>query len=473
MAEISGKKSAGGNDVPVEAAIQEFKKNLRGQLVRPGEPEYDNARKVYNAMIEKRPALIARCVDAGDVITALAFGREHGMEVAIRGGGHSGPGLCHVNGGLTIDLTPIRWVRVDPETRTAQVGGGSLLGDLDHAAHAFGLATPAGIYSLTGVGGLTLGGGHGHLTRKYGLTIDNLLGVDMILADGTFVKASDKENADLFWAVRGGGGNFGVVTSFTFRLHPVHTVVVGITVWPVEQTPAVLRWYREFLPNAPEDLSGFFAVLVVPSGPPFPEDIHMKKVCGVVWCYTGDPDKQANVFAPVQQVGKPAFHFSAPMAYPVLQSMFDGLIPPGLQWYWRGDFFGKITDGAIDAHLEYGSKIPTALSTMHLYPVDGAAHRVGKEDTAWSYRDAVWSGVFGGIDPDPANAERIKQWCVGYWEALHPHSMGGAYVNFMMEEGQERVRATYRENYRRLARVKAKYDPKNLFHANQNIKPTP
>jgi FAD/FMN-containing dehydrogenase len=471
MADMATKTTKGHNHVPDEAAVQELKKNLRGQLIRPSDNEYDAARKIYNAMIDKRPGLIARCMDVGDVRTALAFGRDQGMDVSVRGGGHSGPGLCHVDGGLTIDLTPIRWVRVDPKARTAQVGGGSLLGDLDHATHAFGLATPAGIISTTGVGGLTLGGGHGYLTRKYGLTIDNLLEVDMVLADGSFVKVSEKENQDLFWAVRGGGGNFGVATSFTFQLHPVDTIVAGITFWPIEQTPTVLRWYRDFLPNASEDLCGFFAVLTVPPGPPFPEDIHLKKVCGIVWCYTGDPDKQASVFAPVQQVGKPAFHFSSPMPYPMLQSMFDGLIPPGLQWYWRGDFFDKITDGAIDAHLEFGSKTPTMLSLMHLYPIDGAAQRVRKEDTAWSYRDAVWSGVFCGVDPDPANAEKIKEWCVGYWNSVHPHSMGGSYVNFMMEEGQERVKASYRENYGRLARAKAKYDPKNFFHADQNIKP--
>lgn len=453
------------------AALEALRASFRGQVLGPGDENYDRARAIYNAMIDKRPALIARCVDAGDVITGLQFGREQGLDIAVQGGGHSGPGLGLVDDGLTIDLSPIRWVRVDPEARTAQVGGGSQLGDLDHAAHAFGLATPAGIMSTTGVGGLTLGGGHGHLTRKYGLTIDNLLGADVVLPDGRFVKANDSENEDLFWAVRGGGGNFGVVTSFTFRLHPVHTVVVGITLWPIDQTPDVLRWYRDFLPQAPEDLNGFFAVLTVPPGPPFPEDIHLKKVCGVVWCYLGDPDQQDQAFAPAQQVGKPAFHFTAPMPYPMLQSMFDALIPAGLQWYWRGDFFNKITDGAIDAHLEYGSSMPTMLSTMHLYPIDGAAHRVGKQDTAWSYRDAVWSGVIGGIDPDPANSEAIKQWCVGYWEALHPHSMGGAYVNFMMDEGQERVQATYRENYERLAQIKNKYDPDNCLHANQNIKP--
>jgi FAD/FMN-containing dehydrogenase len=298
-----------------------------------------------------------------------------------------------------------------------------------------------------------------------------MLEADVVLADGSFVRANESENEDLFWAIRGGGGNFGVVTSFTYRLHPVHTVGVGITFWPVEQTPEVLRWYREFLPQAPEDVTGFFAMLVVPPGPPFPEEIHLKKMAGVVWCYTGDLDGLESALAPAQAVGSPAFHFTTPMPYPMLQTLFDPLLPPGLQWYWRGDFFDQIPDEAIDVHLEYGSSIPTALSTMHLYVIDGAVNRVGEGDTAWSYRDATWSAVYGGIDPDPANKDVIRDWCVGYQEALHPYSMGGSYINFMMEEGQERVRATYRGNYERLAQIKKRYDPDNFFHVNQNIKP--
>ncbi|MFC0844528.1 FAD-binding oxidoreductase [Streptomyces noboritoensis] len=445
---------------------------LRGPVIGPQDQEYTEARTIYNAMIDRRPAAVVRCADAGDVIDAVDFVRDHGLELAVRGGGHSGAGLCLVDDGVTLDLSPMRWVRVDPSAEIAQVGGGSLLGDLDHAAHAFGLATPAGIMSTTGVGGLTLGGGHGHLTRKYGLTIDNLLAADVVLADGSFVTTNERNHPDLFWALRGGGGNFGVVTAFTFSLHPVHTVVLGVTVWTLDRIGDVLRWYREFLPQAPEDLNGFFAVLVVPPGPPFPEEIHGQKMCGVVWCWTGDPDQADKVFAPVGEPGPPAFHFTAPMPYPMVQSMFDELIPKGLQWYWRGDFFDRITDGSIDVHAKYAEGIPTGLSTMHLYPVDGAAHRIKPGDTAWAYRDAVWSGIIGGVDPDPANAETVRQWCVDYWEELHPHSMGGGYVNFLgAGEGQERVRATYRDQYDRLAAVKRAYDPHNLFHANQNIEP--
>ncbi|MFI6471013.1 FAD-binding oxidoreductase [Streptomyces sp. NPDC050516] len=445
---------------------------LRGPVIGPKDPEYDEARTIYNAMIDRRPAAVVRCTDTADVIDAVDFVRDHGLELAVRGGGHSGAGLCLVDDGVTLDLSPMRWARVDPVTETAQVGGGSVLGDLDHAAHGFGLATPAGIMSTTGIAGLTLGGGHGHLTRKYGLTADNLLAADVVLADGSFVTATERDNPDLFWALRGGGGNFGVVTSFTFRLHPVHTVVLGVTLWTLDRIGDVLRWYRDFLPQAPNDLNGFFAELVVPPGPPFPEEIHGHKMCGVVWCWTGDPDAADKTFEPVNEAGPPTFHFTSPMPYPMLQAMFDELIPKGLQWYWRGDFFDRITDGAIDVHAKYAEGLPTDLSTMHLYPVDGAAHRIAQKDTAWAYRDAVWSGVIGGIDPDPANAEVVRQWCVDYWGELHPHSMGGSYVNFIgAGEGQDRVKATYRDHYDRLASIKRLYDPHNLFHANQNIEP--
>ncbi|MEV4615220.1 FAD-binding oxidoreductase [Kitasatospora sp. NPDC049258] len=453
------------------AVYQSLRDALRGPVTGPGEPGYDEARKIYNAMIDRRPAAIVPCADAADVMAAVGFGRENGVPVAVRGGGHSGSGLCLIDDGLVLDLAPMRGVRVDPVARTAQVAGGALLGDLDHAAHAFGLAVPAGIVSTTGVGGLTLGGGHGHLTRRYGLTVDSLLSADVVLADGSFVTADESRHPDLFWALRGGGGNFGVVTSFTFRLHPVDTVGLGLTVWPLDLLPDVLRWYRDFLPQAPTELNGFFAVLVVPPGPPFPEELHHRKMCAVVWCYTGDLDGLDTVFAPAREPGPPAFQFQTPMPYPALQGMFDPLLPPGLQWYWRGAFFDRITDEAIEVHARYAQDVPTELSTMHLYPVDGAAHQVAPDATAWAYRDAVWSGVFGGIDPDPANAGAVRDWSVGYSDALHPYSMGGAYVNFMMAEGRGGVRATYRDHYDRLARIKGTYDPDNLFRANQNIEP--
>jgi len=421
-------------------------------------------------MIDRRPEVIARCRVA-DVIAAVRFGRESGLEIAVRGGAHNGAGLGTVEDGLVLDLREMNGVLVDPETRLATVQGGALWGDLDHAGHPFGLATPAGIISTTGVGGLTLGGGHGYLSRRHGLTIDNLVSAEVVLADGSFVRASEDENEDLFWALRGGGGTFGVVTGFTFRLHPVTTVVGGPTLWPMDDAADVLLWYREFQPHAPEDIYGFFAFLTVPPAPPFPEHIHLEKMCGIVWCCTGRAEAAAEAFALARRIAEPAFHGVHEMPYPMLQRAFDALYPHGLQWYWRGDFVREIPDEAIVQHLEHASRLPTLQSTMHLYPIDGAVHAVAADETAFSYRDATWSQVIVGVDPEPANRDLIRSWTVDYREALHPYSAGGAYVNFMMDEGQDRVQATYRNNYDRLARVKAKYDPENLFHVNQNIRP--
>ena len=455
---------------PEELAFEELRAGLRGEPIQPGDENYDDARTVYNAMIDKRPALIAPCADVADVIAAVNFAREKDLLVAVRGGGHNGAGLGVCDGGLVIDLSRMRGIRVDPVSRTVRVEGGATWGEVDHATHAFGLATPSGIISTTGVGGLTLGGGLGHLTRRCGLTIDNLLSADVVLADGSFVTASEEENEDLFWAIRGGGGNFGVVTSFLFRLYPISTIVAGPTLWPLEQAPEVMRWYRDFIVDAPEDLNGFFAFLIVPPGPPFPEHLHMKKMCGIVWCYTGPAEQADELFAPVLEVGTPALHGVGEMPYPALQSAFDGLYTPGLQWYWKADFINELSDEAIEEHMKY-AEVPTLHSTMHLYPINGAAHRVGKNDTAWSYRESTWGMVIAGVDPDPANKEIVTGWARDYWEAIHPHSAGGAYVNMMMDEGQDRVKASYRDNYDRLAATKREYDPTNLFRVNQNIKP--
>ncbi len=456
---------------PSPEVIAAFAATVRGDLVRAGDDAYDDARSLYNAMIDKRPALIARCVDVADVIAAVAFARDAGLPLAVRGGGHNGGGLGSVDDGLVIDLAAMNGVRVDPEARTVRVEGGATWGKVDHAAHAFGLAVPSGIISTTGVGGLTLGGGLGHLTRRYGLTIDNLLEVDVVLADGRLVTANEHEHQDLFWAVRGGGGNFGVVTSFLFRAHPIDTIVGGPTLWSLDDAADVLRWYRDFIREAPRDLNGFFAYLTVPPAPPFPEHLHRRKVCGVVWCYAGPPERADEVFAPIAAFGAPLLHGVHPMPFPALQSAFDGLYPAGHQWYWRADFFSELGDAAIAAHVHHGAQMPTMQSSMHLYPIDGAAHDVADDATPWSYRDANWAQVIVGVDPDPANAGLITEWAKRYSEALHPHSAGGAYVNMMMDEGQERVRAAYRDNYPRLARIKATYDPRNLFRVNQNIEP--
>ncbi len=455
---------------PRDAGVEQFAGALRGQCLGPRSEGYETARKVYNAMIDKRPAVIARCLDVADVMAAVKLGRAAGLDIAIRSGGHNGGGLGIVDDGLVIDMSEIRGVRVDPLARTAQVAAGTLLRDVDHATHAFGLAAPFGIIGTTGAAGLTLGGGVGHLTRKLGLSIDNLLEADVVLADGEFVTASEDENPDLFWALRGGGGNFGVVTSFTFRLSPVRNVFFGPMFWPLGRTGEVLGWYRDFIGKQPDDLNGFFAVMTVPPVAPFPQELHMKKVCAVVWCSAAGGPRTESLLREARAL-KPALDGVMEVPLPAAQGAFDALYPPGYQWYWRADYVAEIPDAAVARHAEFGAALPTPYSTMHMYPCDGAAARVPGDATAWSYRDAKWAQVIVGVDPDPGNAEAIKRWAVDYWEALHPYSMGGAYVNFMMEEGQERVRAAYRGNYDRLARVKAKYDPDNVFHVNQNIKP--
>jgi len=450
--------------------IEEFSSKLRGEIIMPSDADYDKERKVYNGMINKHPGMIVKCMDVADVIASVNFGRENNLLVAVRGGGHNGGGLGLCEDGLVIDLSGLKFVRVDVANKTVRVGGGNVWGEVDHATHPFGLAVPAGIISTTGVGGLTLGGGVGHLSRKYGLTIDNLLEADMVLADGTFVIVNAEQNADLFWAIRGGGGNFGIVTSFKFQAHNVKTVFGGPTLWPIEKTEEIMEWYHNFINNAPDELNGFIATMIIP-GAPFPEHLHNKKFCGIVWCYSGDMDKAKEAFKPILDKN-PLFELVGEMPYPSIQTLFDGFMPPGLQWYWRADFFNELGPEVRAQHLKFGSNIPTPLSQMHMYPISGAASRVGKEETPWAYRDAKYAGVIVGVDPDPANADKITQWCKDYWDALHPYSSGGAYSNFMMDEGQERIQASYKHNYNRLTKIKKQYDPNNFFKVNQNIKPS-
>jgi FAD/FMN-containing dehydrogenase len=447
-----------------------LRNQLRGRVLDAENTDYDEVRALYNAMIDKRPRAIAQCVDAADVAETVRLAREAGVDLAVRGGGHNGPGLGSVDEGLMLDLSAMRGAIVDPDALTAQVLGGSLVGEVDHATGAFGLAAPFGIVSTTGVSGLTLGGGIGNLTRKLGLSIDNVLGFDVVLADGSFVHANEDSHEDLYWALLGGGGNFGVVTAFTFKLSKVPSIVGGPTLWTLDRAPEILRWYREFLPNAPEELGGWFAFLTVPPVAPFPKELHLRKVCGIVWCYSGAPENADETFRPIREL-RPDLDGLMEMPVAALNSAFDPLYPAGDQWYWRADFFDNLSDEAIEAHLEFARTLPSPQSTMHLYPVDGAASRISAEATAWAYRDAKWAQVMVGVDHDAAMADELKEWTVRYWEALHPHSMGGAYVNMMMEEGTERIRATYRHHYDRLAQVKQQYDPDNLFHINQNIAP--
>jgi FAD/FMN-containing dehydrogenase len=451
--------------------ISPFSALLRGRIVQPGDADYDASRRVYNAMIDRHPRLIVYCRDVADVMHSVAFAREQSLLLAVRGGGHNGGGLGVCDDGLVIDLSGLKGIRVDAEARTVRVEGGCTWADVDHATHAFGMATPSGIIGTTGVGGLTLGGGLGHLTRKCGLTVDNLLEADVVLADGHLVTASAGQNPDLYWALRGGGGNFGVVTSFLFRLHAVDTVVAGPTFWPLEQAAAVMRWYRDFIVKAPEDLNGFFAFMTVPPVAPFPPALHGRAVCGVMWCYAGAVADADKAFEAVRTFGSPLLHGVQPMPFPALQGAFDGLYPPGDQWYWRADFVNELSDAAIAEHARFAARLPTPQSTMHLYPINGAAHRVKAADTPFAYRESNWGEVIVGVSPDPQDRERITDWTKRYWDALHPHSAGGAYVNMMMDEGDDRIRASYRGNYERLVAVKRRYDPDNLFRVNQNIRP--
>ena len=448
-----------------------LRERLRGELIEPDSDGYEATRAVHNGMIDRHPAAIARCADAADVIAAVDAAREQGLLVSVRGGSHNVNGFATNDGGLVIDLSAMRGVRVDPERRTARVEGGATWGDFDHAAHGFGLATTGGVVSTTGVAGLTLGGGIGHLARAHGLSCDNLLSADVVTADGRFLTASQTQHPDLFWALRGGGGNFGVVTSFEFRLHPVGTVIGGPVFYEIGAAREALSFYRDFMRNAPDELGAFFGFHLAPPLPFLPAERHGEPMCLIVACYAGDHDTGREVVRPLLDFGPPVGHHLGPIPYPALQGAFDALFPPGLQHYWKAEFVKELSDEVIDAHLTYGPRVPHVSSAVHLYPIDGAAGRVAPGDTAFSYRDARFATVIAAMYPDPGDTPANVAWVRDYHGALSAHSAGGAYVNFLMEEGQERVVASYRDNYQRLVEVKSAYDPANLFRMNQNIRP--
>jgi FAD/FMN-containing dehydrogenase len=452
------------------AAIARLSANVHGRVIDPESSEYDVARKVYNGMIDRYPAAIVYCANVMDVTAAVNFARQERLPVAIRSGGHNGAGFGVCDHGLVLDLSAMKGVTVDPASRTVRVGPGCTQGEVDQATHPFGLAVPAGIVSTTGIAGLSLGGGHGYLTRRYGLTIDNLIEADVVLPDGTFVTANAARYKDLFWALRGGGGNFGVVTGFVFQAHPVSTVHAGPIFWDLKDARLVMQWYREFLTRAPLELCPFLGLKTVPSTGPFPKEHWGKKVCALICCYSGPLEHAEEVVKPIRkELPPPILDWIGPMPFPAIQSLFDPLLPKGLQWYWKGDFVKELTDQAIDKHLEFAAQAPSELSLMHLYPIDGAVHHVRPSETAWSFRDATWSMVIAGIDPDPAKAESLRTWAKRYWEAVHPYTLRGAYINFMMDEGIDRIKATYQDNYERLSESKRKYDPTNFFRVNQNI----
>ncbi|QOF70546.1 FAD-binding oxidoreductase [Aminobacter sp. SR38] len=455
-------------------ASHEFPERLRARLIGQDHPGYEAARSLYNAMIDKRPRWIVPCADVGDVVAAVNHARDRQLLVAIRGGGHNGPGLGSCDGGMVIDMSPMKRIDIDPVTRTVRVEAGCTQGDVDRATSVHGLAVPAGIVSSTGIAGLTLGGGTGYLTRKHGLTIDNLLATDIVLADGSVVTASADEHPELFWALRGGGGNFGVVTRFTFQAHPAKDVYAGPIFYDIAHAAEIMRWYRDFLPEAPRELGMFFGMKTVPSCDPFPREIWGRRICALISCYNGPEEDGIRAMEPMRDaLPKPLMDGMMKIGFADLQGLFDPLLPKGLHWYWKGDYVDELSDSAIAAHVEHGSKSPSELSLMHLYPIDGAVHDVAHDATAWGARRARWSMVIAGIDPDPAKAPALKQWASAYWAAVHEHNgHGGAYINFMMDdEGEARVRAAYGGNYQRLVAVKRRYDPANLFRVNHNIRP--
>ncbi|SDB58068.1 Berberine and berberine like [Flavobacteriaceae bacterium MAR_2010_188] len=451
--------------------INQLKDSIDGTIILPEDNNYNEARSIYNAMIDKKPAIIVKCKDQDDVIDTVNFARKNNLEVSIRSGGHNGAGLALIDDGLVIDLSDMKGLSIDPTSQTAIIEPGNTLSDVDAATYEHGLALPSGIVGTTGIGGITLGGGIGYLSRKGGLTIDNLLECKVVLATGEVVTANKDKNPDLFWALRGGGGNFGVVVSFKFKLLEVKDVYAGPMFWPIEKAEEAMKFYDKITKNASNDLYGFFAFLIVPPAEPFPEHLWNKNVCGVVWNYTGPREKAEEIFKPIREFGPPILDFVGDIPMKNLNGMFDGLYPPGLQWYWRAHYIKELSLDAIKTNIEFGSKIPSMLSTTHLYPIDGRVHEMESADTAWSNREARWSQAIVGVDPDPNNADKVTNWCKNYFDALKPYAMGGAYVNFMMDEGQERIKASYKGNYDRLVDVKTKYDPSNFFHVNQNIEP--
>ena len=452
--------------------IEGLRESVQGEVIGPSDQTYDEARKVFNAMIDRRPAFVVRCSGTADVIAAVNFARENELDLAVRGGGHSVPGFGTADDALVIDLSGMRDVQVDPERRTANAQGGATWGIFNDATHAHGLATTGGVVSTTGVGGLTLGGGIGYLARGHGLSCDNLVSVEVVTADGRALTASEQENDDLFWALRGGGGNFGVVTSFEFRLHPVKDVYGGPLFFDVKDAGHVLRAYREFIVDAPEQFGGFPAWQIAPPLPFIPEERHGETMLAFVACWAGPIEDGEKALKPLRDAAPVVAEHVGAMPYPALNSAFDALYPPGgLQHYWKANFVKELTDDAIDAHLEHGPRVPVVNSTVHIYPVNGACNRVASDATAFAYRDATFATVIAGMWPDPAENDANIAWVRDYYDATAPLSEEGGYINFMSGDDQDRIRSNYRGNYDRLVEVKRTYDPDNLFHLNQNIRP--
>ena len=452
-------------------SIEQLRAQAHGQVVTPDDEGYDEARTVYNAMIDRRPLAVVRCVDTDDVVAAVNFARDNGVALAIRGGGHSVPGFGTVDDGVVADLSGMRRVDVDAGAKTARAQGGATWGDFNDATHEFGLATTGGIISTTGVAGLTLGGGIGYLTRGCGLSLDNLVSAEVVTADGQIVTASEREHEDLFWALRGGGGNFGVATSLQFRLQPVTDIYGGPMFFEIAHAGDVLRWYRDFIADAPEQFGGFPAFQIAPPLPFIPEERHGDTFLAFVSCWSGPADQGEGNLKSLREVAPVVAEHVGSMPYPALNSAFDALVPAGLQHYWKANFVKELTDDIIAAHLEHGPKVPVVNSTVHIYPINGAVHRVASDQTAFAHRDANFATVIAGMWPDPADNEANTAWVRDYYTATAPLSEEGGYINFMAGDDQERIKANYGGNYDRLVEVKRTYDPDNLFRVNQNIKP--
>ncbi len=453
-----------------ESKLQELSGRLRGSLAFPGDPDYEEVRSIWNAMIDRRPGLIVRCLGASDVKQAVDLARESNLAVSIRSGGHNIAGSALSDGGLTIDLSRMKSVCVDPAARTARVEPGNTLGDFDREAQAFGLATPLGINSTTGVAGLTLGGGFGWLSRKYGMTIDNLLSADIVTADGQLRKASKEENPDLFWAIRGGGGNFGVVTSFEFRLHEVGPqVLAGLIFYPLEEAESILKRYRMFVEGASDDLSVWVVLRKAPPLPFLPEHVHGKEVVVLALVYAGDMEEGQKEIEPLGSMGSLIARAVAPHEYSAFQTAFDPLLTPGARNYWKSHDFRELSNGAIETLIEYAWKLPSPECEIFVGSIGGATERVASNETAYVQRNTRFVVNVHGRWRDPAQDEECIEWARDFFNAAAPYSLGTGYVNFMTEEEQSRVEAAYGDNYRRLVELKKKYDPQNLFRVNQNI----
>ena len=455
----------------IETTTQ-LRDRVHGRVITPGDDGYDEARRVFNAMIDRRPAAIVQASSAADVVAAVNYARDAGLDLAIRGGGHSVPGFGTVDDGVVIDLSGMRTVAVDPAKRRARAAGGATWADFNAATAAHGLASTGGVVSTTGVGGLTLGGGIGYLTRGLGLACDNLVSAEVVTADGQLVTASESEHEDLFWALRGGSGNFGVATSLEFRLHPVGDIYGGPMFFDLADAETVLRFYRDWIKEAPEAFGGFPAFQIAPPLPFIPEERHGETALAFIACWAGPLDEGEAVLKPLHDVAPVFAEHVGPMPYAALNGAFDALYPPGaLQHYWKANFVRELTDDAIKAHLAWGPKVPVVNSTVHIYPINGACHRVPAEATAFAHREDTFATVIAGMWPDPAQNEANIAWVRGYYDATAPYSETGGYVNFMSGDDQDRVAANYGASYDRLRDVKRKYDPDNLFHVNQNIKP--